>query len=145
MEPEVNTSQINNFKKINFKFQEVDYELAISLYSKLIFIIITESSKLGNMYIGELEGETINDEENDFYDFKCILGDRNNEPSQFLANNVINLIFSSLKKIGNTKIQKILISSTLKKDCYCDKDGLTGEFKNFLNIVKENITTLLNI
>jgi hypothetical protein len=137
--------QLNNFRKANFKFKDVEYELGISLYSQLIFIIVTENSKLGNMYIGEIENEDFIEEDSEFFDVKCILGDRNNEESQFLANFVINYLFRSLKNSNNSKIQKILVSSTLKRGSFTDDNGLTGEFKNFISVLKENLIVLLNI
>jgi hypothetical protein len=135
--------KLNNFRKISFKHKEIEYELGISLYSKLIFVILTDTCKLGNMYIGELEEDEM--DETDFMDVKCILGDRSNEESQFLANFIINYIFAGLKKNGNTKIQKVLVSSSLRKGSFSNMDGLNNEYKEVITLVKENITTLLNI
>ena len=138
-----NDEKLNNFRKINFKHKDIEYELGISIYSKLIFVIFTDTCKLGNMYIGELEEEDM--DETEFMDVKCILGDRSNEESQFLANFIINYIFTGLKQTDNTKIQKVLVSSSLKKNSFSNKDGLTSGYKDLIGLVKENVTTLLNI
>jgi hypothetical protein len=146
MEKQQDEQQLNNFRKVNFLYKGSDYELGISLYSKLIMVILTDNCKFGNMYIGELEEEDIMvEDESDFMDVKCILGDRNNEESQFLANFAINYIFTGLKKAGNTKIQKVLVSSSIRRGTYSDETGLTNDYKELLTLVRENIATLLNI
>jgi hypothetical protein len=138
--------QLDNFRKVNFSCCGIEYELGISIYSKLIFIILTDTCKLGNIYIGELDDEDIiTEEDSDFLDIKCILGDRSNEESQFLANFIINYIFAGLKKANKLKIQNILVSSSLRKNSYSDEQGLNSDYQKFMLLVKQNVATLLNI
>ena len=46
-----------NFRKKTFEFCKSTYELAISLYTNAIFIIITPNGKIGNMYIMDIDDD----------------------------------------------------------------------------------------
>jgi hypothetical protein len=138
-------NEFNNFRKTKFAYKENEYELGISLYSKLIFVIISENCKMGNFWIGEIEGEDINDGE-DFTEIKCLLGDRTNEMNSFFANFLISYLLTSFKESKFSKIQKVLLSAPIKLNNYSNNDGvLSPELKEFLEVIKKNILLLLNI
>ena len=51
------TSSSNFFKQI-FSFNEINFELAISLYSNMMLVIISNNSKMGNFWLAEVEEES---------------------------------------------------------------------------------------
>jgi hypothetical protein len=137
-------NEFNNFRKTKFNFKDIEYELGISLYSKLIFVILSENSKMGNFWIGEIEGEDFNDGE-DYTEIKCLLGDRTNETNSFFTNFIISFLLTSLKESKFTKIQKVLLSAPIKLNQFSTEQGLSEEYKEFLQIIKKNILSLLNL
>lgn len=155
--PESLDKRFNNFKKVNLSYNNINIELAISIYSNLIFIIITGNSKLGYFYIGELEEDEENmlDPIENIYEIKCLMGDRQNESHSFLSNYIITNVFNKIRasKSGNfMKIQKILLSSSIKFAELFDTISLENEndlvfrpeLKEFLNTLLKKIDELLN-
>ncbi len=137
-------NEFNNFRKTNFTYMDVTYELGISLYSKLILVMISENCKMGNIWIGEIEGEDINDGE-EFMEIKCLLGDRMNETNSFFANFLITFLLKSLKDSKFSKIQKVMLSAPIRLNKFNSDEGLGEEYKDFLQIIKKNILSLLNL
>lgn len=158
-----------NFRKKTFEFCKCTYELAISLYTNAIFIIITPNGKIGNMYImdiddddneetlilDELQDDDINITTTDNTDTidvpriessSCVLGDRRNEKTQFISDFILSFISKQLIK-RTTAINKLILSITLSAEEYDDvlSFELTQHNKELIDIIKLNISQLLNI
>ena len=121
----------------------------------MLFVIINSNGKLGNIWIGELEQESDDHEEN-FSDIRCILGNRKDQISQFLSDTIINFIFNEIKINKNdskfNNIKKIMLSLALKYQNLfendfkpSDQDELlyTNDFKKFVSELKKNLSELL--
>ena len=155
-----------NFRKKTFEFCKSTYELAISLYTNAIFIIITPNGKIGNMYImdiddddneetlirDELQEDNIITGNTDTIDApriessSCVLGDRRNEKTQFISDFILSFISKQLIK-RTTAIDKLILSITLSAEEYDDvlSFELTQHNKELIDIIKLNISQLLNI
>jgi hypothetical protein len=155
-----------NFRKKTFEFCKCTYELAISLYTNAIFIIITPNGKIGNMYImdiddddneetlirDELQEDNIITDNTDTIDApriessSCVLGDRRNEKTQFISDFILSFISKQLIK-RTTAIDKLILSITLSAEEYDDvlSFELTQHNKELIDIIKLNISQLLNI
>ena len=155
-----------NFRKKTFEFCKSTYELAISLYTNAIFIIITPNGKIGNMYImdiddddneetlirDELQEDNIITDNTDTIDApriessSCVLGDRRNEKTQFISDFILSFISKQLIK-RTTAIDKLILSITLSAEEYDDvlSFELTQHNKELIDIIKLNISQLLNI
>ena len=109
----------SNFRQSNFEYKNIKYDISVSLYSNLIFIIISSEGKITNLYSMDTDAFT---EENNYYDneedkseieiAKCILGDRRNEKNQFIANLLLTYISKSISSKSD-KIEKIILSLNL--------------------------------
>ena len=82
-----------NFRNINFKYNEENYEINVSLYSNAILIFICYNGKIANLY--ELNIDINEEQEINEFDYmggdnpeenikdvelaQCILGQRGNE------------------------------------------------------------------
>ena len=157
-----------NFRKKTFEFCKSTYELAISLYTNAIFIIITPNGKIGNMYIMDIddddneetlirdelqEGDIITTDNTDttadaprIESSSCVLGDRRNEKTQFISDFILSFISKQLIK-RTTAIDKLILSITLTAEEYDDvlSFELTQHNKDLIDIIKLNISQLLNI
>ena len=156
-----------NFRKKTFEFCKCTYELAVSLYTNAIFIIITPNGKIGNIYIMDIDDEDneetlIRDElqlQEDIDDnndniieapriesSSCVLGDRRNEKTQFISDFILTFISKRLIKQTNA-IDKLIMSITLSAEEYTDvlSFELTQHNKDLIDIIKLNISQLLNI
>lgn len=135
----------NNLLKDCFTYDNVNYEVLILLYSNAMLINITSCCKFGIIYEGVEEIDNIDDE--NIYEVKCLMGDRKNEISQFLAN-ILNIrIFNCLKK-RSLKIEKNIISisinfKNLTNGTKIENFQSDKKLKEFIEIVKERIEKLL--
>ncbi len=111
-------NEFNNFSKTEFIFNNTEFELGISLYSNLLFIIISSNSKLGSFYVGECENKDTLDPLENLYEIQCILGDRRDEATSFLSNSVITFVFNKMLQSEEShrfdKIEKVIVSTTIK-------------------------------
>lgn len=146
-----NENEFNNFRKIMLTYGNTEFELAVSVYSNLIFIIITENSKIGNFWLGEMEYEDLEDPTENVYNTQCMLGNRKDETSYFLSNFIVQFVLGSIrKKDSYSKIQKVLVSSAIKYDNIFkteEKSEIVAskEFKEFIGLIRNKLTELLNI
>ena len=145
----------SNFRQSNFEYKNIKYEISVSLYSNLIFIIISSEGKITNLYSMDTDAFT---EENNYYDneedkseieiAKCILGDRRNEKNQFIANLLLTYISKSISSKSD-KIEKIILSLNLNNpNEYNEKNlnfELSNESKQLIDILKSNISKIFNI
>jgi hypothetical protein len=163
-------SKLNNFKKINFEFNEITFELGISLYSNLVFVILmpTTNLKPGSFWQAEIEEENeeglVDDDEEEIgtklkSDVKCLLGNRKDEASNFFSNFIINFVSNGIKKsIGSghilERVKKVLFSFSIKfSDIVKDNSNhqsvvdisLTEDFKSFINITCNKLSEILKI
>ena len=151
----ISESKNSNFRKSVIQLPNGTVELGISFYSNMLFVIINSNGKLGNIWIGELEQESDDHEEN-FSDIRCILGNRKDQISQFLSDTIINFIFNEIKINKNdskfNNIKKIMLSLALKYQNLfendfkpSDQDELlyTNDFKKFVSELKKNLSELL--
>ena len=145
----------SNFRQSNFEYKNIKYEISVSLYSNLIFIIISSEGKITNLYSMDTDVFT---EENNYYDneedkseieiAKCILGDRRNEKNQFIANLLLTYISKSISSKSD-KIEKIILSLNLNNPNENNEKNLnfelSNETKELIDILKSNISKIFNI
>jgi hypothetical protein len=155
------SSNLNNFNKVEFSYNNKKFELCVSSYSNLIFIIVSTNGKLGSFYLGEVENKDLFDNDENLFEIRCLLGNRKDEINEFFCN---NLIIFLLNKITNnesdsyyrfSKIGKILFSTSIKfTELFNNNDKpyedandvlMKDEFKEFLKLIKMKISELLNI
>ncbi len=145
----------SNFRQSNFEYRNIKYDISVSLYSNLIFIIISSEGKITNLYSMDTDVFT---EENNYYDneedkseieiAKCILGDRRNEKNQFIANLLLTYISKSISSKSD-KIEKIILSLNLNNPNENNEKNLnfelSNETKELIDILKSNISKIFNI
>lgn len=145
----------SNFRQSNFEYKNIKYDISVSLYSNLIFIIISSEGKITNLYSMDTDAFT---EENNYYDneedkseieiAKCILGDRRNEKNQFIANLLLTYISKSISSKSD-KIEKIILSLNLNNPNENNEKNLnfelSNETKELIDILKSNISKIFNI
>ena len=145
----------SNFRQSNFEYKNIKYDISVSLYSNLIFIIISSEGKITNLYSMDTDAFT---EENNYYDneedkseieiAKCILGDRRNEKNQFIANLLLTYISKSISSKSD-KIEKIILSLNLNNPNENNEKNLnfelSNETKEIIDILKSNISKIFNI
>ena len=145
----------SNFRQSNFEYKNIKYDISVSLYSNLIFIIISSEGKITNLYSMDTDAFT---EENNYYDneedkseieiAKCILGDRRNEKNQFIANLLLTYISKSISS-KSKKIKKIILSLNLNNPNENNEKNLnfelSNETKELIDILKSNISKIFNI
>ena len=145
----------SNFRQSNFEYKNIKYDISVSLYSNLIFIIISSEGKITNLYSMDTDAFT---EENNYYDneedkseieiAKCILGDRRNEKNQFIANLLLTYISKSISSKSD-KIEKIILSLNLNNPNENNEKNLNfellNETKELIDILKSNISKIFNI
>ena len=145
----------SNFRQSNFEYKNIKYDISVSLYSNLIFIIISSEGKITNLYSMDTDAFT---EENNYYDneedkseieiAKCILGDRRNEKNQFIANLLLTYISKSISSKSD-KIEKIILSLNLNNPNENSEKNLnfelSNETKELIDILKSNISKIFNI
>ena len=145
----------SNFRQSNFEYKNIKYDISVSLYSNLIFIIISSEGKITNLYSMDTDAFT---EENNYYDneedkseieiAKCILGDRRNEKHQFIANLLLTYISKSISSKSD-KIEKIILSLNLNNPNENNENNLnfelSNETKELIDILKSNISKIFNI
>jgi hypothetical protein len=145
----------SNFRQSNFEYRNIKYDISVSLYSNLIFIIISSEGKITNLYSMDTDAFT---EENNYYDneedkseieiAKCILGDRRNEKNQFIANLLLTYISKSISSKSD-KIEKIILSLNLYNPNENNEKNLnfelSNETKELIDILKSNISKIFNI
>ena len=146
-----------NFRSVNFKYNEENYEINVSLYTNAILIFICYNGKIANLYelnIDINEEQEMNDfgyiggdnqEENikDVELAQCILGKRGNEQMDFIANFIMTYIKDIILKINN-KISKICLSLSLD-NVLLSKIEDNNKVKDFLDIIKVNIGKIFNV
>ncbi len=145
----------SNFRQISFEYEQIKYEISVSLYSNLIFIIISSEGKITNLYSMDTDSFS---EENNFYHeeednseieiAKCILGDRRNEKNQFIANLLLSYLCKSIS-YKSDKIEKIILSLNLNNTNDKTENTLnfelTKETKELIDILKTNLNKIFNI
>ena len=145
----------SNFRQSNFEYKNIKYDISVSLYSNLIFIIISSEGKITNLYSMDTDAFT---EENNYYDneedkseieiAKCILGDRRNEKNQFIANLLLSYLCKSIS-YKSDKIEKIILSLNLNNPNENNENNLnfelSNETKELIDILKSNISKIFNI
>ena len=145
----------SNFRQSNFEYKNIKYDISVSLYSNLIFIIISSEGKITNLYSMDTDAFT---EENNYYDneedkseieiAKCILGDRRNEKNQFIANLLLTYISKSISSKSD-KIEKIILSLNLNNPNENNEKNLnfelSNETKELIDKIKNNISKIFNI
>ncbi len=145
----------SNFRQISFEYEQIKYEISVSLYSNLIFIIISSEGKITNLYSIDIDSFS---EENTFYHeeednseieiAKCILGDRRNEKNQFIANLLLSYLCKSISSKSD-KIEKIILSLNLNNTNDKTENTLnfelTKETKELIDILKTNLNKIFNI
>jgi len=145
----------NNFFKDSFVFENVNYDIIILLYSNVLLINLTSCNKFGIMYEGIQEVDDIDEDENNIYEVKCLIGNRKDDLSQFLANMLNIWIFNCLKNTNLIKMEKNMISisinyknimsETIKSSETKIENNINDKnFKSFINTVKEKVEKLFN-
>ena len=141
---------LNNFKKINFEFENKKYELNTTLYSNAILIIISFSSKISQIFTLNINDESEDEnilfdedlKENNILMSDCILGDRRNEKLKFISNIILTNISKIIKKKSN-KIQKLILSLNLPNEFFSEEIfEIDEKTKEFLNIINKNINKI---
>ena len=145
----------SNFRQSNFEYKNIKYEISVSLYSNLIFIIISSEGKITNLY--SMDTDSFSEENNFYHDeedkseieiAKCILGDRRNEKNQFIANLLLTYISKSISSKSD-KIEKIILSLNLNNPNENNEKNLnfelSNETKELIDILKSNISKIFNI
>ena len=141
---------LNNFKKINFEFENKKYELNTTLYSNAILITISFSSKISQIFTLNINDESENEnilfdedlKENNILMSDCILGDRRNEKLKFISNIILTNISKIIKKKSN-KIQKLILSLNLPNEFFSEEIfEIDEKTKEFLNIINKNINKI---
>jgi len=141
---------LNNFKQINFEFDNKSYELNTTLYSNAILIIISFSSKISQIFTLDINDESEDEnilfdedlKENNILMSDCILGDRRNEKLKFISNVILTNISKIIKKKSN-KIQKLILSLNLPNEFYSEEIfEIDEKTKEFLNIINQNINKI---
>ena len=146
----------NNYRGINFTFNNINYEMNVSLYSNAIMLFICHNSKISKIY--ELNFDVEEEQEKNEYNYycgddednikdidiaQCILGKRGNEQIDFIANFLMSYIKDIILKI-NSKINKICLALNLDEDLIKNIDN-NNIVKDFLNILKDNIGKIFHI
>ena len=145
----------SNFRQSNFEYKNIKYDISVSLYSNLIFIIISSEGKITNLY--SMDTDSFNEENNFYHDeednseieiAQCILGDRRNEKNQFIANLLLTYISKSISSKSD-KIEKIILSLNLNNPNENNEKNLnfelSSETKELIDILKSNISKIFNI
>ena len=141
---------LNNFKKINFEFENKKYELNTTLYSNAILITISVSSKISQIFTLNINDESEDEnilfdedlKENNILMSDCILGDRRNEKLKFISNIILTNISKIIKKKSN-KIQKLILSLNLPNEFFSEEIfEIDEKTKEFLNIINKNINKI---
>jgi len=141
---------LNNFKKINFEFENKKYELNTTLYSNAILITISFSSKISQIFTLNINDESEDEnilfdedlKENNILMSDCILGDRRNEKLKFISNIILTNISKIIKKKSN-KIQKLILSLNLPNEFFSEEIfEIDEKTKEFLNIINKNINKI---
>ena len=146
----------NNYRGINFIYDEINYELNASLYSNAIMILICYNGKISKIYELNLDIEEEqekneynyfmpNDEDNikDIDIANCILGKRGNEQIDFIANFIISYIKDIVLKI-NSKINKICLGINLDEILIKNLED-NNKVKGFLNAIKDNVNKIFKV
>ena len=142
------TSSSNFFKQI-FSFNEINFELAISLYSNMMLVIISNNSKMGNFWLAEVEEESeeMLDDEEVSIDLNCILGERNNEFYQVVANMIVRKLLNCMKKTG-IQIKNILVSLAFRSididitNPVKDIVEVSTKTKQFIELITNNLESI---
>ena len=141
---------LNNFKKINFEFENKKYELNTTLYSNAILITISFSSKISQIFTLNINDESEDEnilfdedlKENNILMSDCILGDRRNKKLKFISNIILTNISKIIKKKSN-KIQKLILSLNLPNEFFSEEIfEIDEKTKEFLNIINKNINKI---
>ena len=146
----------NNYRSVNFNYNNINYEINTSLYSNAIMLFISYNGKISKMYELDIDIEEEqekneynyfgeNDEENikDIDIAHCILGKRGNEQIDFIANFIMSYIKDIILKI-NSKINKICLSLNLDDELKKNIEN-KNVIKEFIDIVKNNIEKIFHV
>ena len=149
-------SSSNNYRSVNFNYNNINYEINTSLYSNAIILFICYNGKISKMYELDIDIEEEqekneynyfgeNDEENikDIDIGHCILGKRGNEQIDFIANFIMSYIKDIILKI-NSKINKICLSLNLDDELKKNIEN-KNVVKEFIDIVKNNIEKIFHV
>ena len=146
----------NNFRSVNFTYNNINYEINTSLYSNAIMIFICYNGKITKMY--ELNIDIEEEQEKNEYNYlcdneednikdidiaHCILGKRGNEQIDFIANFIMSYIKDIFLKI-NSKINKICLSLNLDDELKKNIEK-NNNAKEFIDIIKNNIGKIFNV
>lgn len=146
----------NNYRGINFTFNNINYEMNVSLYSNAIMLFICHNSKISKIY--ELNFDVEEEQEKNEYNYycgedednikdidiaQCILGKRGNEQIDFIANFLMSYIKDIILKI-NSKINKICLALNLDDDLNKNIEN-NNKVKEFINISKANIEKVFHV
>lgn len=135
-----------NFRKTQITLNNTNFDICVSVYSNVIFIVVTQNGKLGSFYVGECEHmDDLSIEEN-IYEVKCLLGNRQDEQNEQFCNMLIHFIFNYIYNESNierfSKIEKIILSTTIKfNELFKDKN----EFMQLIKSVTNSVLNILNI
>ena len=142
----------SNFFKVTFGFKGKNFELGFSLYSNLIFIIVTYDAKLGNIWLAEIEEETegylLEEEDNDInFEIKCILGERNNELYRIISSMIVRKLSSIYRKKGNL-LKTVLVSLAFRSSDIENTENvddfvtISDSTKQFIETINKSIESL---
>jgi hypothetical protein len=135
-----------NFRKTQITLDNTNFEICVSIYYNVIFIVVTSNGKLGSFYMGECEHRDDFQSEDNIYEIKCLLGNRQDELNEQFCNMVIKFIFNYIFNENNierfSKIEKIILSTTIKfNELFTEKK----QFMQLIKIVTNSILDILNI
>ncbi len=146
---------IKNFKSTIFEYLGFKFTLCITIFSNLIFVIISQNGKLGSFYLGEKDQEKdfLEEESEEFViNTKCLLGNRKDETNLFLSETLIRKIFQS----SSEYIKKVLISTTIKfdeivqcvnedlEDLKIEKILASDKYRSFIELLVLKVIEILN-
>ena len=146
----------NNYRSVNFNYNNINYEINTSLYNNAIIIFICYNAKIAKMYELNIDIEeeqqknefhyySKNDEDNieDIDIAQCILGKRGNDKIDFIANFIMTYIKDIILKI-NSKINKICLSLNLDDELKKNLEN-NDKVKQFIDAVKNNVEKIFQV
>lgn len=139
-----------NFRNLIFEFNNIKYEIGVSLYSNAILIIITTNGKIGNLYSLDLSSEhmldsyTKSQEDKELETAECLLGNRRDERSHFISNVLLSLLSNKIS-LKSSKIQKLVLSIALPPLDNDKEFELGDKYKQMIDVLKEKLLLILDI
>jgi hypothetical protein len=116
----------------------------------MMLVIISNNSKMGNFWLAEVEEESeeMLDDEEVSIDLNCILGERNNEFYQVVANMIVRKLLNCIKKTG-IQIKNILVSLAFRSsdidisNPVKDIVEVSTKTKQFIELITNNLESIL--